>query len=240
MECNNINTQFQSQTKTQIQIQKSAKNQSLQLVELSIKEHLDDFWEFWKEERGVVWSTKGTQETREEALKLMKFILPKTKDNPEGETEESVKFAIVLKVEGDGEGDGEGKPSKCVGMVGTNRHSPQGLELGYMVNPNYWGNGYATWGLTEFLRTFWGMEERSHIPHLVAKVDPRNKASERIAMKAGARKGELLEKYYSRRIDEGKKSDARCWYFDRPRSNTDEKGNMVQDGEQVYIITQHS
>ncbi|CAD6444663.1 91207d38-a386-4709-ad1e-598eb93c817a-CDS [Sclerotinia trifoliorum] len=98
-------------------------------------------------------------------------------------------------------------------MVGTNRHSPQGLELGYIVNPNYWSNGYATWGLTEFLRIFWRMErmffEKSHIPHLVAK-------------------------YYSRRIDERKKSDAYCWYFDRPRSSSDETGSMVKDGKQEF------
>lgn len=39
--------------------------------------------------------------------------------------------------------------------------------------------------------------ERSHIPHLVAKIDPRNKASERIIAKVGARKGEVLEKVSS-------------------------------------------
>ncbi|KAJ8067387.1 hypothetical protein OCU04_004738 [Sclerotinia nivalis] len=140
MDSNEIKTQSQAQT------QMPKKNQSLELVRLTVKEHLDDFWEFWKEERGVVWSTKGTQETKEEALELMKFILPKTEDNPEGETDGSDKFAIILKAEG----DGEGKPSKCVGMAGTNRHSPQGLELGYCINPNYWGNGYATWGITVF------------------------------------------------------------------------------------------
>ncbi|CCD43201.1 hypothetical protein BofuT4_uP013100.1 [Botrytis cinerea T4] len=32
------------------------KHQNLQLVPLTTTEHLDDFWEIWREERGVLWS----------------------------------------------------------------------------------------------------------------------------------------------------------------------------------------
>ncbi|KAF5873118.1 putative gnat family protein [Botrytis fragariae] len=159
------------------------KHQNLKLVPLSITEHLDDFWEIWREERGVIWST-GV-------------------------------FEICFTEDG-AESGGRGDRPKCVGFVGTNRPSPEGLEMGYCVNPDYYGNGYATWGVTEFLKVYWGMEERSHISHLVAKIDPRNKASERIIAKVGARKGEVLENFYSRIIDEGKLSDIRCWYLDRP------------------------
>lgn len=156
--------------------------------------------------------------TKEEALEFLKWILPKTQENPEGEMEGSDKFAILL------EGVGVGDRPKCVGFVGTNRPSPEGLEMGYCVNPDYYGNGYATWGVSEFLKIYWNMEERSHIPHLVAKIDPRNKASERIISKVGGRKGEVLEKFYSRRIDEGKLSDIRCWYLDRPGVGGERKG----------------
>ncbi|TGO90615.1 hypothetical protein BPOR_0057g00120 [Botrytis porri] len=107
------------------------------------------------------------------------------------------------------------------------------LEMGYCVNPDYYGNGYATWGVTEFLKIYWGMEERSHIPHLVAKIDPRNKASERTIAKVGARKSEVLKNFYSRRIDEGKLSDVRCWYLDRPGVGGDEeeKGKGEEEGK---------
>lgn len=32
------------------------KHQNLKLVPLTTTEHLDDFWEIWREERGVLWS----------------------------------------------------------------------------------------------------------------------------------------------------------------------------------------
>ncbi|KAF7925857.1 hypothetical protein EAE99_005892 [Botrytis elliptica] len=231
---------------------------NLKLVPLAPTEHLDDFWEIWREERGVIWSRQAPMKTREEALEFLKYILPRTEQNPGGEAEGIDKFAIL--VEGEGEGvenlklgledrfspqswskDRVGNGSmiwrgeeicrfyrrnrpKCVGFVGTNRPSPEGLEMGYCVNPDYYGNGYATWGVTEFLKIYWGMEERSHIPHLVAKIDPRNKASERIIAKVGARKGEVLENFYSRRIDEGKLSDIRCWYLDRPAVGGESEG----------------
>ncbi|TEY84243.1 hypothetical protein BOTCAL_0018g00200 [Botryotinia calthae] len=175
------------------------KHQNLKLVPLTTTEHLDDFWEIWREERGVLWSRKAPMKTKEEALEFLKWILPKTQENPEGEM--------------------EGIRPKCVGFVGTNRSSPEGLEMGYCVNPDYYGNGYATWGVAE-----------SHIPHLVAKIDPRNKASERIISKVGGRKGEVLEKFYSRRIDEGKLSDIRCWYLDRP--GVGGKGEGKGEGEE--------
>lgn len=34
--------------------------------------------------------------------------------------------------------------------------------------------------------------ETSYVPHLVAKVDPRNQASEKIVRRVGAREGEVL------------------------------------------------
>ncbi|KAF7920859.1 uncharacterized protein EAE98_008888 [Botrytis deweyae] len=193
-------------------------HQNLKLVPLTPTEHLDDFWEIWREERGVIWSRQAPMKTKEEALEFLKYILPRTEKNPGGEAVGIDKFAILV------EGEGEGDRPKCVGFVGTNRPSPEGLEMGYCVNPDYYGNGYATWGVTEFLKIYWGMEERSHIPHLVAKIDPRNKASERIIAKVGARKGEVLENFYSRRIDEGKLSDIRCWYLDRPAVGGESEG----------------
>jgi RimJ/RimL family protein N-acetyltransferase len=46
---------------------------------------------------------------------------------------------------------------KMIGMVGTNRFSPQGLETGYCINIRYWGKGYATEGFRAFLSLYWNL-----------------------------------------------------------------------------------
>ena len=58
--------------------------------------------------------------------------------------------------------------------------------------------------------------ERKDVLQLVAKVDPGNTASQRLIIRAGARRGEVLKECYERRIDGGKKRDLQCWYLDRP------------------------
>ena len=42
-----------------------------------------------------------------------------------------------------------------IGMVGTNRLSPQGLEVGYCANIAYWGHGYTTEAFSAFLKYYW-------------------------------------------------------------------------------------
>ncbi|KAF7954547.1 hypothetical protein EAE96_005667 [Botrytis aclada] len=59
-------------------------NRHLKLVPLSITEHLDDFWEIWREEREVLWTRQAPMKTREEAREFLKFILPRTEENPGG------------------------------------------------------------------------------------------------------------------------------------------------------------
>jgi RimJ/RimL family protein N-acetyltransferase len=51
---------------------------------------------------------------------------------------------------------------------------------------------------------------------LVAKTHPENVGSQRVCLKSGARKGEVLEKDYERFVDKGVKSDVWLFYFDRP------------------------
>ena len=50
----------------------------------------------------------------------------------------------------------KGKP-KMIGLTGTNRMSPQGLENGYCLNLKYWGKGYATEAYAAFLQLYWGL-----------------------------------------------------------------------------------
>jgi RimJ/RimL family protein N-acetyltransferase len=56
------------------------------------------------------------------------------------------KYFIVLKGE-----------NKVIGIIGTNRWSEQGMEMGYCVNIHYWGKGYATEALKAFLDLFWSL-----------------------------------------------------------------------------------
>jgi len=66
----------------------------------------------------------------------------------------------------------KGKP-KMIGFVGTNRDSAEGLEVGYCVNVEYWGRGYAGEAFAAFLDMYWKLEERKSVKELVAKIDPR-------------------------------------------------------------------
>jgi RimJ/RimL family protein N-acetyltransferase len=45
-----------------------------------------------------------------------------------------------------------------IGMVGTNRWSPHGMEVGYCINLKYWGRGYGSEAFGCFLELFWGLE----------------------------------------------------------------------------------
>ena len=59
-------------------------------------------------------------------------------------------------------------------------------------------------------------KERKGVKQLVAKVDPGNVASQKIVLRVGAKRGEVLKDWYSRSIDMGVKRDISCWYIDRP------------------------
>jgi RimJ/RimL family protein N-acetyltransferase len=50
----------------------------------------------------------------------------------------------------------------------------------------------------------------------VAKTHPDNVASQKVCIKSGGRKGEVLEGDYERFVDNGVKSDVWLFYFDRP------------------------
>lgn len=50
---------------------------------------------------------------------------------------------------------------KCIGIVGTNRWSEQGMETGYCINKAYWGRGYATEAFKLFLEYYWTLEGES-------------------------------------------------------------------------------
>jgi RimJ/RimL family protein N-acetyltransferase len=91
------------------------------------------------------------------------------------------------------------EPPKMIGTVGV-----QGLaevaegkrsNIGYMINRNFWGRGYATEALNAFLE-LWFDDKDHEQEDLVAQVDVENWASVRILQKMaakgyGIREGEL-------------------------------------------------
>ena len=75
-------------------------------------------------------------------------------------------FVIVLRNLGDPTN------SHPIGTVGWD-----GRELGYMLNPSFWGNGYITEAVAILLNHLWNSTD---IKEIIANVDPRNNASLRV------------------------------------------------------------
>ena len=78
---------------------------------------------------------------------------------PSAENPDIDKYAILLRPDSASEEletQQKEKP-KMIGLVGTNRHSPQGLETGYCLNRKYWGKGYAGEAFAAFLELYWSL-----------------------------------------------------------------------------------
>ncbi|KAH8811469.1 N-acetyltransferase-like protein [Xylogone sp. PMI_703] len=178
----------------------------LWLEPMTVEKHLDGFWDMWRDPIATTWMPHHPKTTREEALELMLWALP-NEQNPDID-----KFAILLRPS---EQD-EGASPVVIGMVGTNRESPQGLETGYFMNSKYWGKGYATEAFKAFLDMYWTLENRKNVNKLVAKIDPGNVASEKVTTKLGAVRSGLLKEVYERAVEPGVKRDIGLWYFYRP------------------------
>lgn len=89
--------------------------------------------------------------TIDEAREFMLQVLP-TEANPDID-----KYAILLRPV---DGQQIPGPPKMIGLVGTNRKSPQGLETGYCMNIKYWGHGYANEAFGAFLEGYWKLESK--------------------------------------------------------------------------------
>ena len=49
-----------------------------------------------------------------------------------------------------------------IGALGVNEHDPRsaGSYIGYVLHPDFWGQGYATEALKGMLKGWWGLERR--------------------------------------------------------------------------------
>ena len=109
-----------------------------------------------------------------------------------------------------------------IGVVGVIRKievaEGKRLEIGYMLNYNYWGKGYATEGVGAFLEMWFSVPNHKG-EELVAKVDVENWASIRILQKMkhrgfGIREGELVKGAFE--IPGKGFRDMRTWYISEP------------------------
>jgi RimJ/RimL family protein N-acetyltransferase len=71
---------------------------------------------------------------------------------------------------------------------------------------------------------------------LVAKTHPDNAGSQKVCVKCGGKKGEVLEGAYERFVDNGVKSDIWLFYFDRPgvevREGSNGRVKRIAEGEE--------
>lgn len=71
------------------------------------------------------------------------------------------KFAVLLKPRASQSASSGVEEEECrddekmICVVGTNRTSPQGMEVGYVLNEEYWGQGYGSEMFEMFLKYYW-------------------------------------------------------------------------------------
>ncbi len=86
---------------------------------------------------------------------------------------------------------------KLVGACGVviDQNRPHIGELGYFVDSDYWGKGIATEALKRLERIAFN---KLKLVRLEIRMEPENKASQRVAVKCGYLKEGLLKKVYMR------------------------------------------
>lgn len=67
----------------------------------------------------------------------------------------------------------------------TSLFPPDTVEIGYIINQSFWGQGYASEALAAYIEEYWGYAKG--INFMVAKVDPLNMGSIRVLEKCGFR-----------------------------------------------------
>ncbi len=97
---------------------------------------------------------------------------------------------------------------RAIGRCGLIQWPPEAggeLEIAYALDPDQWGQGYATEAAALFAGVVWGLSPRDHV---VSYIRPQNRASARVAQKVGMR-------LWTRRELRGAPADV--YRLDRPR-----------------------
>ena len=116
--------------------------------------------------------------TEQETVEFIKEVLADAKKDPRSR----FVFAAILQESGEMIGAGEFTIQDEINRVG---------EIGYILNPNYWGLGLAT-EVAKLLIEY-GINERK-LHRIFATCDPRNTASSRVLEKVGmSKEGQIRE-----------------------------------------------
>lgn len=79
-------------------------------------------------------------------------------------------YAVLLR----GSEDSDGKP-KMIGSVGIPRVSKDAVEVGYGVNPEYWGMGYGPEAVKLFIQFYWNTRGKCCISFCKTKRKEKKK-----------------------------------------------------------------
>jgi|SRR5579871_1962775 len=107
---------------------------------------------------------------------------------------ESFQFTIEIPNNSTEECKDKSQKSNIIGFIGTpalpESESRQKIlkEIGFMLHPSVWGNGYASEALQGFVKAIF--ENQNNLTHLIAGVDEGNIASNRVIEKSGFKKVE--------------------------------------------------
>ncbi len=116
--------------------------------------------------------------TEQETVEFVKEVLEDAKKEPRSR----FTYAVILQESGEMIGAGELTIQDETNRVG---------EIGYILNPTYWGLGLATEAAKRLIE--YGMNELK-LHRIYATCDPRNTASSRVLEKVGMRKeGQIRE-----------------------------------------------
>lgn len=127
---------------------------------------LDDIHEYGSDPEVVKYMPFGPN-TIEDSQSFLDRRMGKQKEEPRTD----YGLAVVLKSEG-----------KLIGGCKVNKVSEREAHLGYILNRNYWGNGYATEAAREMVG--YGFSELG-VHRVYADCHPKNAASIRVLEKVG-------------------------------------------------------
>ncbi|TVY19161.1 hypothetical protein LARI1_G002763, partial [Lachnellula arida] len=105
----------------------------------------------------------------------------------------------------------------CIPRVSSDGEIP---ELGYGIHSDYWGHGYASEAIALFISFYWAEERKNSKDSFEAYTGLNNLASERVLIKAGFRRCEVLKGGHEVvDVNSGEKQmeDVTCWTLERPR-----------------------